>query len=212
MKIYVIRHGETNANRDGLLQGRIDKPLNEDGEKLAIITGEKMSSIKFDACFSSSLKRAKRTAELILENSGNKDVDIQIDDRLIEIDMGIDEGKKFRKGEREAPVYRLFLFKYLPFLLGHFPKGESIREVCKRTQEFLLELKDKNYENVLISTHGCAMRAMLNRFYKFKFFFWQGIVPYNCAVNIIEVNNGKMELVEKDKVYYDPSLCVDRYK
>ena len=47
--------------------------------------------------------------------------------------------------------------------------------------------------------------------YKNKLDFWQGNVPYNCAVNIIEVKDGKIKLIEKDKVYYDNKYIVDRY-
>ena len=212
MKIYVIRHGETDANKNGVLQGASNWPLNEYGVKLAEITGQNTRDIKFDACFSSPLDRAKKTAELILKNSRNNNVEIQYDDRIKELDMGIYEGKKFRPGEVEVSVIKLLLFKYNAFLCGKFKGGESARQLCKRTQEFLKELSTKNYENVLVSTHGCAMRAMLNMLYDNKFNFWQGRVPYNCAVNIIEVKDGKMKLIEKDKVFYDDKYIVDRYK
>lgn len=211
MKIYVIRHGETDANKNGVLQGASNWPLNEDGVKLAEITGERMKDIKFDACFSSPLDRAKKTAELVLKHSGNN-IDIQFDDRLKELNMGIYEGKKFHPDELEVPLVKILLFKWNAFLCGRFKGGETAKEVCKRTQDFLKELATKNYENVLVSTHGCATRAMLNMLYDNKFNFWQNGVPYNCAVNIIEVKDGKMKLVEKDKVYYDSKYIVDRYK
>ena len=98
MKIYVIRHGETDANKNGVLQGSSNWPLNEDGVKLAKISGENMKGIKFDACFSSPLDRAMQTAKLILENSNN-DIEIQVDNRLAEFNMGIYEGKKITKEE-----------------------------------------------------------------------------------------------------------------
>ena len=211
MKIYIIRHGETNANKTGLLQGISNHPLNESGIELAKITGEKMKDIHFDICYSSPLDRAMETAHLVLENSNNKQCEIITDDRIKEINMGIYEGKKIRPVGEEIPFIVLLLFKVNPFILYKFKDGERIKDVCKRTQAFLKELSKKDYENVLVSTHGCALRAMLNMFYDNKWNFWQGMVPYNCAVNIIEVKDGKMELVEKDKVYYDKSLCVDRY-
>ena len=211
MKVYIIRHGETDANKYGVFQGTTNWPLNEDGIKLAKITGERMKGIKFDACFSSPLDRAKTTAELVLENSGNK-TEIQFDDRIKEFDAGIYEGKKFTPKELEIPLFKILMFKINPFLCGRFKGGENVRECCKRTQEFLNELSKENYENVLVSTHGCAMRAMLNKLYDNSFNFWQGNVPYNCAVNIVEVKDGKMKLIEKDKIYYDDEFIVDRYK
>lgn len=211
MKIYVIRHGETDANKNGVLQGSSNWPLNEDGVKLAKISGENMKGIKFDACFSSPLDRAMQTAKLFLENSNN-DIEIQVDNRLAEFNMGIYEGKKITKEELEVPLIKILLFKFNPFLCGRFKGGETIKELCNRTQDFLNELKDKDYENVLVSTHGCALRAMLNKLYSNSFNFWQGVVPYNCAVNIIEVKNGTMKLIEKDKLFYDSKYIVDRYK
>ena len=106
MKIYVIRHGETDANKSGVLQGSSNWPLNEFGIQLAEITGTNMKGIKFDACFSSPLDRAKDTAKIVLKNSGNENVEIQYDDRIKEIDMGIYEGKKIRPGELEVPIIK----------------------------------------------------------------------------------------------------------
>lgn len=211
MNIYVIRHGETDANKNHLLQGTIDWPLNDYGIELAEITGKNMKGIKFDACFSSPLKRAKQTAEIVLKNSDNN-IDIQYDDRIKEINMGIYEGKCFSPDNLQVPITLILLFKWNAFFCGRFKGGETAREVCKRTQDFLKELSTKNYENVLVSTHGCATRAMLNMLYDNKFSFWQNGVPYNCAVNIIEVKNRKMKLIEKDKVYYDSKYIIDRYK
>ena len=212
MKIYVIRHGETDANKNGVLQGSSNWPLNDSGIKLAILTGQKMKDIKFDICYSSPLDRALQTASIILKESKNN-TKIEIDERISEINMGNYEGKKFRPGENEVPIIKVLLFKLNAFFVGRFKGGESAADVCKRTQDFLLELskKENEYQNVLVSTHGCAMRAMLNRLYKNRFNFWQGRVPYNCAVNLIEVKNGKIELIEKDKVYYDSKYIVDRF-
>ena len=81
MKIYVIRHGETNANKEGVLQGSSDWPLNENGIKLAKLTGQNMKDIKFDICYSSPLIRAKDTAKYVLGESGNN-TEIIFDDRL----------------------------------------------------------------------------------------------------------------------------------
>ena len=68
------------------------------------------------------------------------------------------------------------------------------------------------FNTVLVSTHGFALRAMLNRLYADPSDFWQGHVPYNCSVSIVDVQpDGAMRLTAFDKVYYDPSLQVDRY-
>ena len=59
MKIYIIRHGETDMNARAVMQGWMDEPLNTSGRDLAVITGRAMRGIHFDGCFSSPLIRAK---------------------------------------------------------------------------------------------------------------------------------------------------------
>jgi broad specificity phosphatase PhoE len=211
MVIYVVRHGETNANVNGYLQGWTNDPLNENGRKLAEITGRGMQGIKFDCCISSPLTRAKETAEIILRESGN-DIPIQFDERIKEINLGDWERKKFRPGEREVDEHEIKMFFTDPFRFAGCPNGETIAQVCERTQDFLKELirrdDDKTY---LVTTHGFALRGMLNFLYDDKTDYWHGRVPYNCAVNIIEGKNGIGKLIADDKVYYDLEKAVYQY-
>lgn len=210
MNIYIVRHGETDANKNSILQGIIDMPLNDNGIKLAKITGQRMKGIKFDACYSSSLDRAKQTAQIILEETENN-IPIQIDDRIIEMNLGDWDGKSFSPKNLEVPLIGILLFSKNAFWVGKIKNGESAKEVCVRTQDFLKELATKNYQNVLVSSHGAAIRAMLNMFYKNKKSFWQKHVPYNLEVNIVESVNGNMKLIEEEKIYYDKEDIVDRY-
>lgn len=209
MYIYVIRHGETDANKNAIIQGHYDAPLNDNGINLAKITGEKLKGIKFDACFSSRLARAKKTCELILEYSDNKGLDIKYDDRLLEVNLGDWEGKSAKLEDKEVPTLKLKCFLNNPLFASRPKNGETCIEVIKRTSSFLDEISKLNYENILVSSHGFAIRAMLNRFYKNRLDFWHKHIPPNCAVNIIEVNNGKMKLIEEDKIYYDKKLTKD---
>lgn len=89
MKLYIIRHGETDWNKEKRLQGQSDTQLNEYGIELARITGEALKDVHFDYIFSSPLKRAYKTAELIRMD---RPVKIITDDRLKEICFGVNEG------------------------------------------------------------------------------------------------------------------------
>ncbi|MBQ7173522.1 MAG: histidine phosphatase family protein [Clostridia bacterium] len=216
MEIYVIRHGETDGNKEGIMQGWLDLPLNDFGRKLAIDTGRAMKGIHFDAAITSPLLRAKETAELLLKESGNTETPLLFDDRLKEVFAGEWEGKCFRPGHPDEAALseeaRNALFGN-PLTAPQYPGGESIRDVIARTQEFLWELvKEEKYERVLVSTHGCALRAMLNFLYPDPSDFWQGHIPYNCSISILSAHNGKVKLLESDKIFYDPADCVDRYK
>ena len=207
MKIYIVRHGETNANVKKIAQGRKDEPLNENGRKLAVLTGQAIKGIHFDFCISSPLVRASETAKIILAESGN-DIPFTVDDRLLEMDFGDDEGRSLVEMAATAS-----LFYTDPFQFPGFPNGETMQDVCDRTQGFLKELIAKDDgKTYLISTHGCAMRAMTNYLFSDPANFWQGHAPYNCSFTIVEADGGTARLTDVDKVYYDQSLVIDHYK
>ena len=211
MRIFIVRHGETIGNKEGIYQGRIDTPLSELGVYLAEKTGEGLKDIKFDIAYSSPLNRALDTCKIILSKN-NFDTNIVLEDRLQEVNMGIWEGTKFMGEDKVVPIEDINLFTSNPFKLEYFPQGEHVNDVCLRTQSFLHELVKKDYQNVLITTHGFALRALLNFMYEDKSDFWQGHVPYNCAVNIIEYQNGNFSFIAKDKIYYEKDKIIDRYK
>ena len=89
MKIFVTRHGQTEWNALGKIQGRKDIELNEIGREQAEMTRKKLMNEKIDLIISSSLKRAKETAEII-----NKEFNVEIleDKRLVERGFGDFEG------------------------------------------------------------------------------------------------------------------------
>ena len=179
--------------------------MNENGRFIAELTGRGLKDIRFDHCISSPLIRAKETAEILLRESGNS-VSISFDDRIKEMNFGSFEGMSVRDE-------KLIQFLMEPVVDYKFPDGESFQEVMKRTQEFLKELIAKDDgKTYLVSTHGCALRAMLNFLYEDKDDYWHGHVPYNCCVNIIDVKNGTVTLIADDIIYYDPKLAIDRYK
>ncbi|MDO5147388.1 MAG: histidine phosphatase family protein [Eubacteriales bacterium] len=218
MKLYVIRHGETRLNVEGRLQGWIDEPLNENGRELARVTGESLKKVPFDMVITSPLKRARETGELAVAAScqyyGRK-VPLIEDDRIREIRWGSWDGLGCREDNFEIPSENFNRFYTDALHFEGAPDGESIRDVCERTGEFFREvLQKEEYQDktILISLHGCALRAMLNPVYEDRENFWQERVPFNCAVSVLEAEGGRAKLLEKDKIYYDESLCIDNYK
>lgn len=211
MEIYIIRHGETAGNREHLLNGWTDIPLAPDGVALAAQTGRALRGITFDAAYTSPLIRAEQTAKLVLNESGNDNTPLIHDDRIKEIFAGDWEGISMMN--ISDPVLGGKIRDYLahPKTEWGFPGGETLHQVMARTQAFLKEAAQGPQQRILVSTHGCALRCMLNFLYEDPSDFWQGRMPYNCAVSIVSAENGNMKLLAKDKIYYDPTLCVDRY-
>lgn len=208
MILYLIRHGETDLNKQKRLQGQTDIPLNEYGRELARITGQALREVKFDAVFSSPLFRAVETAEIIM---GNRDCPFYTDGRIQEISFGDYEGMCYKgtAGAEEIPCVPdadFLNFFRAPELYVTPPNGESFKEVIARTGDFYRELTHNSLyreRTVLISTHGCALKALLANMRPTKIRdFWGEGVHRNCAVTIVCVTDDRAKILEEGKVYY----------
>ena len=201
MLIYIVRHGLTEWNKLKKLQGAADVPLAKEGILLAEKTGEALKDVKFDICFTSPLSRARQTAECVL---GDRNVLIIPDKRIQEINFGDLEGSCVRDAEGNYIDPQVEMFFRDPVNFKRPENGEDIFDVIARTKDFWEEktsdpsLADKT---VLVASHGCAVRALLQNIYHDPVNFWHGCVPPNCCVNLVEVKNGKTVLLEEDKVY-----------
>lgn len=144
MSIYVIRHGETNLNKENRLQGRNGEPLNKNGIKQAKELAKKLENIKFDMVISSPQIRAIQTAEII---SGIKP---KVDDRIEVFDLG--EADRMKKEEVE-------MVEFLPNPVKY--KGvEKLENFIVRIKSFmqsLHDLKDRDNLNILIVGHKCTV-------------------------------------------------------
>lgn len=203
MKFYIIRHGVTAWNAERRIQGASDIPLAEEGILLAKKTGKALKDVKFDICFTSPLTRARHTAELILGDNG-KNVPIIEDERIREISFGVLEGTKCQDNNGNYISEEFKEFFMSPETFKRPEKGENIADICARTKEFWDEkIRDVSLVNktIMIATHGCAARALLQNVYEDDLGFWHGCVPPNCAVNIVEVTDGKAKLIGEDQVY-----------
>ena len=161
MKLYLVRHGETDWNRARKIQGQVDIPLNEFGIHLAEETGKGLKDIPFDLCFTSPLGRAKQTAEIILKG---RDVPVIEEPLIMEMAFGVYEGKCCSSEGWELPesFHRFFDG---PEEYEAPEGGEDFKQVKERVGKFLERigsddtLKDST---ILITTHGAALAGMLN--------------------------------------------------
>ena len=186
------------------MQGRSDVDLNENGIYLAELTGKALRDVTFDMAFTSPLIRAKHTAQCIL--AGRK-VPIIEDERLIEISFGIYEGCCYAEENRQVPQQWIENFFHAPQDYVAAPGGESLDDVEKRTRNFMEDIcsrKELQDKTILVSTHGCALRGLLNSIRESnREDYWHGGVSKNCAVSIVTCNRGeKPVLVEENHIYY----------
>lgn len=203
MKIYIIRHGETDWNKARRLQGQSDISLNENGKKLAKRTAEALKEVPFTKAFSSPLSRAMETANIILEG---RQIDVIADNRLLEISFGEYEGLCNAKDNYNIPDPDFHYFFDEPERYKVPNGGESISSLCERTTEFLNELiHNKACANdiILVATHGAAVRGLLSSIKGNSIAqFWNGGFHKNCAVSLLDVKDGVANLVEEGKTYY----------
>jgi len=150
MKVSLVRHGQTDFNLNNLMQGWIDIELNENGINQAIELAEKLKHIKFDIIYCSDLKRALKTAQIIKERN-YYNVEIIIDNRLREQNMGIWEGMNFNEVLNENKEFFIKI-KQNPFLFNP-PKGETFLELYSRIKAFIDDLENSDFENILIVGH-----------------------------------------------------------
>ena len=120
MKLYMVRHGETDWNKAKKVQGRADIPLNAYGRELAEKTAEGLRGIPFDLAYTSPLSRAKETAQIVLQ--GRKTPLIE-EPRIQEICFGDYEGIVYR-GEGLDPQSAEFV-KFFDDTANYVPKGDG---------------------------------------------------------------------------------------
>ncbi|MFP4478293.1 MAG: histidine phosphatase family protein [Candidatus Izemoplasmatales bacterium] len=173
MKVYLIRHGQTDANKNAIIQGRADNPLNETGRYQARKTGEYLKKLKidFDYCVSSPLNRAIETTEIIKDTLG-LEMKTYIEPGLIERDFGDYDGKNIEEGYFKA-VHE-----------GLIPGMERDDQIEKRVKSFFDQFfNTKKHQKVLMVAHSHVIKAILIQ--NIDEFDYDTFLT-NCSVNILE--------------------------
>jgi broad specificity phosphatase PhoE len=159
---YIVRHGQTDWNIQGITQGQTDIPLNEKGKLQAQEVARKLHNIHFDAAFSSDLARAYETAEII---SLEKQLTLMTHKALRERNYGSLEGRKWTEYQEELrEELKNFetLSEHEKKLHKLVPGMESEEEVITRLLTYLRELAVAySSKNILIVSHGYVMLTLL---------------------------------------------------
>ena len=136
---------------------------------------------------------------------GDRKIPIISERRILEISFGEYEGLSYGKETYNIPDPDFMNFFQAPHKYNIPPGGESFQEIIKRTGGFLEELsRNESYQDktILLSTHGCALKAILANIKGISIpEFWGEGVHKNCAVSIVEYTDGKYRLLEEGKVY-----------
>lgn len=188
--MYIVRHGETEWNTMGKLQGWQNSNLTNNGIENAIRLGERLENVEFTHIYSSPLERAIETANYIV---GNRNIEIQVLEGLKEMGFGLWEGLENEElidlyGEEHNNFWnRPELYK---------PNGgETFEEFFMRIKsslDYILENTKKG--NVLIVSHGVAIKALFAIMNGTKLEdFWDDTYVEGTSLSILEVKDKKIE-------------------
>ena len=156
--IFLIRHGQTEFNKAGRLQGRMDSPLTPDGIEEARRMGRLLRTFaeEHDAwsVVSSPLGRAFHTAQIVCETAGLKHP-IQTDDRLVELSVGVFEGLNRDEILAHSPETRIG-----PGWIYTTPGGETEVELKSRLASWLADVDETDGLRRLVICHGISGRML----------------------------------------------------
>jgi alpha-ribazole phosphatase len=157
LRLYLIRHGEVEPAAVGKLIGLTDVALSERGVGQAGRLAEKLSSVRLDAVYSSDLRRARLTAEIIAERNR---ASVRPSAAWREIDMGVWEGRTLSALNDEAPEQVATLFNDPASF--EYPGGESFADFTARIRGALDQLLQTHPSGeITLVTHGGVCRAII---------------------------------------------------
>jgi broad specificity phosphatase PhoE len=143
--ILLARHGETDWNREGRWQGWADPPLNETGRAQARALATELAGTPFDAVYSSDLRRARETAEIVAAPHG---IEVVVDPALREIDVGSWSGLTRTEISERFPD-------------GRRPDGETHEQHAARVRAAVSRLARSHPDGrILLVSHGGTIRSV----------------------------------------------------
>lgn len=156
-EIYIIRHGQTEHNRQGIVQGKgVDLSLNETGQEQARKFFEVYKNVPFDVVFTSTLTRAQESVANFIERG----IQHKIRTALDEISWGDMEGKHTVLDTSDE--FKNLINEWRNGNLDLAPQGgESPLLLQARQKPFVEEVINSDYNKILVCMHGRAMRSLL---------------------------------------------------
>ena len=154
--IYLVRHGETEFNRERRLQGHVDSALTDLGRRQAAAVGRRLQALIGPAAgwriVASPLGRARRTAEILAAAVGG--AEIEIEPRLIEVSWGAWDGRLRSELAAACPAFAASNWAF------HAPTGESHAEMLARLGDWLADLPREGERRVIAVSHGVTGRVL----------------------------------------------------
>ncbi len=189
-RLLLVRHGETEWNRQTTFQEGIDVPLNDNGRQQAQKAGELLKDVPLDFAVSSPMLRPKETAEIILQY--HPAVQLQLQDGLREISHGLWEGKLEAEIEQAYPG-ELHRWRTEPGEV-QMPEGENLQQVWERSQaawhSILSSAAQNQLKTGLVVAHDATNKALLCQILGMEADHFWNFRQGNGAVSVIDYPQG----------------------
>ncbi len=181
MKLFCIRHGETQWNMEGRFQGRTDIPLNIKGRDQAVKVGKALASVRIDRVWSSELRRARQTAE---EIAIHHDLDVLEEHGITEISHGLWEGKQAAEIEEIWPgILKKWHQTPADVIM---PGGEDLEMVQKRAVKSFSSIMSSGGDNIVVVSHDALLKVILCYWLDCPLSsFWRFQLG-NCSITVVE--------------------------
>ena len=184
--LWLVRHGETDWNDAGRIQGHTDIPLNETGRRQARNVARRLASQSFAAVYASDLSRARETAEII---AAEHCLPVQTDARLRERCHGQLEGYFYQDVRTQHP-HLIAALRADP-VRTPMPGGESVADTAERMAAAADDLAERHPgRDILVATHGLSLAALYCLANDLPLSKARDHIPDNAAVIIIQWERG----------------------
>ncbi|MFQ5934300.1 MAG: histidine phosphatase family protein [Dehalococcoidia bacterium] len=185
MRLILVRHGETDANREGRIQGIGNDPLNATGRSQAAALGEHLETYKLDAVYSSPLARALETAEAIARHHNLRPIELK---GLQELDIGELDGLTGEEVKERHPDVLEEWMRDVSSL--RMPGGESIVELQDRAWAAVQAIAEGHPKGVVVGvSHNFAIQSILCKALDLKLDSFRRIRQDLGAISILELTD-----------------------
>ena len=166
LKLYIVRHGETEWNVIKRFQGQLNTPLTEKGIKKLKETGKKLENVLFDEVYTSELGRTVASAEIILnENNGykNNKLELQKLAELNEVYFGVWQGLTYEEVFLKYPEEGNNYFYNVKNYKAENVEAEKLEDALERFLKGINKILDSHESgNILVVTHGTVFEMFMN--------------------------------------------------
>jgi broad specificity phosphatase PhoE len=209
--LWLVRHGETSSNAEGVFQGHLDVVLNERGEQQAAAVGQRLAEVEFDAVYASDLQRAARTAEIIV---GERH-EVILDPDLREMHYGVLQGARYH----DAPTLLSQHGLGDAWTSGDFhrkgtaaPGGESIRQFRSRSRRFVQRIDATHPpdagHHILVVAHGGKLSVLMTVLLGLPAYSRSSFRFANCGITRVSRAGLRTTIDLHNLVAWDDALLV----